>query len=119
MAETQAGWTKYANNPVLGGALGTCFDLTALKDADGIHMWFSWRPHKSIAYTHSSDGIHWSEPRIELAPNAASGWEDNLNRASVVKRADGYHMWYTGQIQGPERSGNSWIGYATSPDGHF
>src|SRR5215510_5332517 len=118
MAETRAGWTKYPNNPVLGGELGTCFDLTALQDADGIHMWFSWRPRKSIAYTHSMDGIHWSEPRIELEPNLASGWEDNLNRPSVVKRADGYHLWYTGQIQGPERSGKSWIGYATSPDGH-
>jgi hypothetical protein len=30
----------------------------------------------------------------------------------VVKRADGYHLWYTGQA-----NEHSWIGYATSPDG--
>jgi len=30
----------------------------------------------------------------------------------VVKRRDGYHLWYTGQARG-----RSWIGYATSPDG--
>jgi len=29
-----------------------------------------------------------------------------------VKRADGYHLWYTGQARG-----QSWIGYATSRDG--
>ncbi|MEO8394122.1 MAG: hypothetical protein ABI700_14120 [Chloroflexota bacterium] len=117
MAETQAGWTKYEHNPVLGGELGTCFDLTALRDDQGFHMWFSWRPRKSIAYTYSTDGTHWSEPSIELAPNLASGWENDINRGSVVKRADGYHLWYTGQIQDSPREG-SWLGYATSPDGH-
>jgi predicted GH43/DUF377 family glycosyl hydrolase len=30
----------------------------------------------------------------------------------VVKRPDGYHLWYTGQARG-----HSWIGHATSPDG--
>jgi predicted GH43/DUF377 family glycosyl hydrolase len=30
----------------------------------------------------------------------------------VVKRGDGYHLWYTGQAKD-----RSWIGYATSPDG--
>lgn len=119
MTETQAGWIKHENNPVLGGSMGTCFDLTALKDDQGIHMWFSWRPQKSIAYVHSVDGIHWSEPQIELQPNPESGWEDNINRPSVVKRLDGYHMWYTGQVQGQDRSGKSWIGYATSLDGHI
>src|SRR6202034_511191 len=40
------------------------------------------------------------------------GWENDVNRPVVVKRDDGYHMWYTGQAKG-----HSWIGYATSPDG--
>jgi predicted GH43/DUF377 family glycosyl hydrolase len=118
MADTNAGWMKYRDNPLIGGELGTCFDLTILKDDQGIHMWFSWRPQKSIAYVHSLDGIHWTEPRIELGPNSATSWENDINRPSVVKQPDGYHMWYTGQVRGPERSGNSWIGHATSLDGH-
>ena len=75
-------------------------------------MWFSWRQQKSIARVESTDGIHWSEPVIVLGPNPLTGWEDEVNRPIVVKRSDGYHMWYTGQARG-----QSWIGYATSADG--
>jgi hypothetical protein len=39
--ETAAGWVKYAQNPVLGGDLGTCFDISVLKDADTYRMCFS------------------------------------------------------------------------------
>ena len=28
--EANAGWVKYAKNPVLGGDLGTCFDVSVL-----------------------------------------------------------------------------------------
>jgi len=112
-AETAAGWRKYDKNPVLGGELGTCFDIVVLKEEDIFRMYFSWRPQKSIALVESADGIHWQEPHILLAPNPDSGWEDNINRPSVIKRDDGYHMWYTGQARG-----HSWIGYATSEDGN-
>ena len=112
MKDTKAGWIKYEKNPVLGGDLGTCFDVAVLKEGDVFRMWFSWRPRKSIALVESTDGIHWGEPYIVLAPNPYSGWEDNINRPGVVKRDDGYHMWYTGQAHG-----RSWIGYATSKDG--
>ena len=105
------GWVKYSGNPVLGGTLGTCFDLCALHDGGKYRMWFSWRPKASIALTESVDGIHWSEPQIVLGP-AATGWEEDINRPGVVKRADGYHLWYTGQA-----NGRSEIGYATSQDG--
>ncbi|MFA5189439.1 MAG: glycosyl hydrolase family 65 protein [Verrucomicrobiia bacterium] len=111
-SSTAAGWTKCAGNPVLGGKLGTCFDISLLKEDGRFRMWFSWRPKKSIALAESKDGIHWSEPLIVLGPNAASGWEDNMNRPVVVRRGDGYHMWFTGQARG-----GSWIGYATSHDG--
>ena len=47
-----------------------------------------------------------------LGPNAASGWEDNMNRPVVVKRGDTYHMWFTGQAKGGSR-----IGCAMSSDG--
>ena len=42
------------------------------------------------------------------------GITDSLfNRPTVLKRSDGYHIWFTGQTKG-ERSS---IGCATSPDG--
>ena len=111
-AQTAGGWVKHQGNPVLGGDLGTCFDLAALRESGMYRMWFSWRPKKSIALAESKDGIHWSRPAIALAPNPDSGWEDNINRPTVVKRDDGYHMWYTGQA-----GGRSSIGYTTSLDG--
>jgi hypothetical protein len=75
-------------------------------------MWFCWRPKKSIALVESKDGIHWSKPLIVLGPNRDTEWEEDVNRPAVLKMADGYHLWYTGQARG-----HSWIGYATSPDG--
>ncbi len=110
--ETSAGWLKYDGNPVLGGDLGTCFDVTVLEERGGYRMWFSWRPRESVALVDSSDGIHWSEPVVVLAPNPSSGWEQRINRPVVIKRGHKYHMWYTGQT-----ARRSYIGYATSPDG--
>jgi hypothetical protein len=40
-AETTAGWVKYPDNPVLGDDLGTCFDVSVLKEGDTYRMWFS------------------------------------------------------------------------------
>ena len=111
-SESSGGWIKSAANPVLGGDLGTCFDLTLLKEAETYRMWFSWRPRKSLALAESKDGIHWSQPRIVLGPNPATDWEEDINRPTVIKRPDGYHLWYTGQARG-----HSSIGYATSADG--
>lgn len=112
-ADGIAGWVKYAQNPVLGGQYGTCFDVAVLKEADRYRMWVSWRPKQSVALVESADGIHWSgPPRIVLGPRPETGWEDDINRPVVLKRADGYHLWYTGQARD-----QSWIGYATSPDG--
>ena len=112
-AETAGGWVKYEQNPVLGGKYGTCFDIGVLRDGGLYRMWVSWRPQRSLALVESRDGIHWSQPpRIVLGPRKETGWEDDINRPVVVKRPDGYHLWYTGQAKG-----RSWIGYATSPDG--
>jgi predicted GH43/DUF377 family glycosyl hydrolase len=111
--DTSSGWTKYPNNPVLGGKLGTCFDVSLLKENATYQMYFSWRPKRSVALVESSDGIHWSDPPvIVLSPNDKTDWEQDINRPVVVKKSDGYHMWYTGQARG-----RSWIGYATSGDG--
>lgn len=111
-AETSAGWVKYARNPVLGGDLGTCFDISVLKEGDIYRMWFSWRPRKSIALVESKDGVRWSKPVIVLGPNRATDWEEDINRPVVLKVGDRCHLWYTGQARG-----RSWIGYATSKDG--
>ncbi len=110
-AQAVAGWTKHPASPVLGGDLGTCFDITVRREAEHYQMCFSWRPQKSLAVTDSADGVHWSAPRIVLGP-ADTGWEDDLNRPDLVRRDDGYHLWYTGQARG-----HSQIGYATSADG--
>ena len=59
----------------------------------------------------SEDGVHWGTPKILLGPTK-TGWEDDINRPSVIKRDGVYHMWYTGQFHG-----HSSIGYATSKDG--
>ena len=106
-----AGWTKYPANPVIGGDLGTVFDVAVLKEGSIYRMWASWRPRKSIALFESRDGVHWGEPSIVLGPTQ-SGWEDDVNRPGVIKLGGVYHMWYTGQA-----GAHSWIGYATSSDG--
>jgi predicted GH43/DUF377 family glycosyl hydrolase len=111
-SETTAGWVKYPKNPVLGGDLGTCFDISVLKEAERYRMWFSWRPKKSIALVESTDGVGWSKPLIVLGPNGKTDWEKDLNRPVVLKNGNRYQMWYTGQARG-----RSWIGYATSLDG--
>jgi predicted GH43/DUF377 family glycosyl hydrolase len=111
-AETAAGWVKYPKNPVLGGDLGTCFDISVLKEGDTYRMWFSWRPRRSIALVESRDGVRWGEPRIVLGPSDTTDWEAEVNRPVVLHNGDRYQMWYTGQARG-----RSWIGYATSPDG--
>lgn len=118
---TNGGWIKYNHNPVLGGDLGVCFDISMLKDNNRIVMYFSWRDKASIAVTTSSDGIHWSEPQICLRPRyTSSGREDRLNRPSVIKKGSIYHMWYTGQHKDSAENATSDIFHAVSEDGvHF
>jgi beta-1,2-mannobiose phosphorylase / 1,2-beta-oligomannan phosphorylase len=36
--DTTAGWVKCAKNLVLDGALGTCFDISVLKEGDTYRM---------------------------------------------------------------------------------
>lgn len=107
-----SGWVKYPGDPVLGGEYGTCFDVSLLLERGVYRMWISWRPKQSVALSESRDGIHWSPPEIVLGPRPETGWEDDINRPTVARRHDGYHMWYTGQAHG-----KSSIGYATSSDG--
>ena len=108
------GWVKYAGNPVMGSPeLGTCFDLNVVPWGEAkYNNYFSWRGQKCIALSHSEDGVRWTAPVKCLEADPTSGWEDDLNRASVWYRDGTYHMWYVGQARG-----HSKIGYATSKDG--
>jgi predicted GH43/DUF377 family glycosyl hydrolase len=114
LPETSSGWVKYGDNPVFGGAaLGTCFDISMLQEDGLFKMWFSWRPKHAIGYTESSDGTHWKEPQIVLAPDSRYPWEnEDLNRPAILKKDGVYHLWFTAQA-----GGKSVISYATSPDG--
>ncbi|MGA2072613.1 MAG: family 43 glycosylhydrolase [Terriglobia bacterium] len=112
ISDTSSGWRKYAHNPVLGGSLGVCFDVSLLNENGKYRMWFSWRNKKSIALVESPDGIHWGPPAIVLGPNPATQWEEDVNRPVVIRRGDSYLMWYTGQARE-----HSSIGLATSSDG--
>jgi len=115
---TKANWQKHEESPVLGGDLGTCFDICVLFQDDIYKMYFSWRPKKSIALTESKDGLNWSKPQIVLSPRAtAEGWEDDLNRPYILFLNGMYHMWYTGQFKAGVADGTSHIFYATSHDG--
>ena len=107
------GWRKHEADPLIGGGkLGTIFDVAVLHEAGKYRMWGSWRPKRSLALFESTDGVHWGDPEVVLPPNTASGWEDDVNRPSILHKADGYHLWYTGQAHG-----HSSIGYATSAEG--
>jgi beta-1,2-mannobiose phosphorylase / 1,2-beta-oligomannan phosphorylase len=110
--ENTGGWVKYAKNPVLGGSLGTCFDISVLREDGKYRMWFSWRPKRSIALVESKDGLVWGKPVVVFGPHKTSGWEEDVNRPVVIKQGGKYRMWYTGQARA-----KSWIGYATSEDG--
>lgn len=119
---TRGGWKKCELNPLLGGDLGTCFDISMLEDDGKILMYFSWRDCHSIARCVSDDGVHWSAPELCIVPRETPRqWENSLNRPSVVKVGSIYHMWYTGQYHtGRRNEGTSDIFHAVSEDGvHF
>ena len=115
---TRGGWVKEPSNPVLGGSLGTCFDVSVLEDGGRFKMWFSWRPHNSIGYCESPEGIHWDAPRVVLSPLPGSPWEsDEVTRPCVIKRGGVYHMWYSAHVRPYREDGRSVIAYARSDDG--
>ena len=105
---------KHGSNPIYGGAdTGTLFDVYVTEQpGGGLRMDLSTRSNDSLSVSFSSDGVRWSPPRVTLAPDLSSGWEDSVNRNCVLKIGDKYRMWYTGQARG-----YSFIGLAESDDG--
>jgi predicted GH43/DUF377 family glycosyl hydrolase len=114
-----AGWRRNRTNPVIGEDVGETYDVCVLpRDDFGYRMYLSWRSKKAIAYTESGNGFGWFPPKIVLSPIAETGWEDDVNRLSVVKKEGKYQMWYSGQTWGTSfNTGTSKIGYAESDDG--
>jgi len=103
---------------VLGSAhMGTCFDVCVIEDDGEYRMYFSWRSRQSVAVAESADGVHWGEPVIALAPRVQTGWEEEINRPSVLKKDGRYMMWYTGQERPGAADGFSRIGFASGVDG--
>jgi len=91
-------WEKYEGNPVLGGALGTCFDMSVDAVDGGYRMWFSWRPKAGIGHAVSEDGLVWqARPTTVLGPDAGSDVEDlEVTRPFVLAEETGFTMWYAG-----------------------
>jgi predicted GH43/DUF377 family glycosyl hydrolase len=89
-------WTKYAGNPVLGGELGTCFDMSVDVDGDRHRMWFSWRPKRGIGYAESTDGLHWAvRDEVVLGKDAAVPAESvEVTRPYVLVEDGALTMWY-------------------------
>lgn len=108
-------WKENSLNPIIGDAeTGSLFDPWIIQKDDGTYiMYVSWRKEKNIAYTTSEDGEHWSDLRVALERDADSGWEEQVNRCSVVYYGDKYYMYYTGLDNGISR-----IGIASSDDGY-
>ena len=68
---TRGGWVKLEQNPLLGGDLGTCFDISMLKEDGRIRLYFSWRDKANISVCTSEDGIHWDAPQTCIGPRTA------------------------------------------------
>ena len=112
------GFRKCHDNPVLGPGIGACFDVSVLFDQGRYRMWFSWRPHKAIAYVESSDGVAWSgRPKILIKPRSRLGalffgrGPRHVSRPCVVFHDGRYHLWYC------EHADRISIAYAVSGDG--
>jgi beta-1,2-mannobiose phosphorylase / 1,2-beta-oligomannan phosphorylase len=107
-------WTKYSGNPVLGGDLGTCFDMS-VDVRDGLHrMWFSWRPRRGIGYAESRDGLNWTALEhvvLRGDPDDPAG-SIEVTRPYVLVESGQLTMWYAAHS---ERS--VVIARATSGDG--
>ena len=111
---TSGEWTKYEGNPVLGGTLGTCFDVSVDAANGGYRMWFSWRPKRGIGYAESGDGLHWRvHPEIVLGPDPRDPAQNvEVTRPFVLVEGDSMTMWYA--AHGDKRVV---IARATSDDG--
>lgn len=122
-----ARWTKYAANPILTTTEpweGTLIEgQTLLKRGGVYHMWYGGLAIGTdvsyIGYATSTDGVHWTKyagnPVIYPDYGDPRPWDGySVDTPDVYHDGTVYHMYYRGWRK---RSGTSWIGHATSPDG--
>jgi len=122
-----ARWTKYAGNPVMITTEpweGTLIEGQTLLKRDGLfHMWYGGLAVGDdisyIGYATSTDGIHWTKhpgnPIFSPDFGDPRPWDGySVDTPDVYHDGTIFHMYYRGWRR---RSGTSWIGHATSPDG--
>lgn len=122
-----AHWAKYAGNPVMVTTEpweGTTIEGQTLLKINGQYkMWFGGidlgTDVSYIGLATSNDGIHWvkhpSNPILSPIDGNPRPWDGySVDTPDVHYDGRLYHMYYRGWRK---RSGISWIGHATSPDG--
>jgi len=121
---------KVSEGPVLGKSLHNPYSATSpcvLQEGEAWHMWYcsgtGWleiagKPEHTydIKYACSSDGIAWF-PSGRAVIGQRTNYEA-LTRPFVIKRVDGYHMWFCYRGSHSFRDGEDAyrIGYAYSQD---
>jgi hypothetical protein len=94
---TAAGWRKARENPLLGGDLGTCFDVTLLQEYDTYRMWYSageqYEPN-AIGYATSTNGLRWIKHKANpvFTADSSSRWEQHKVTASQVIVVGDWHL---------------------------
>ncbi len=120
-------WDKYAGNPVMTTTEpweGTLIEGQTVLKMNGVYkMWYGGLALGDdisyIGYAESRDGIHWTKysnnPILSPTGGTPRYWDGySVDTPDVFFENGIYHMYYRGWNK---RSGVSWIGHATSPDG--
>lgn len=119
------GWSRHPDNPIMGDDYGETYDLSIVHLDDGRkRMYLSIRNNRSIGYTESDDGVHWTPVQKILSPRPELVWEEDINRPMVILQDGKFYMWYTALHYVPSEENvfdvQGVIAYAVSEDGfHF
>ena len=121
---------KVSEGPVLGKSFYDPYSATSpfvLKDGGLWHMWYcsgtgwvkidgKYEHIYDIKYARSNDGISWT-PEADAAIQQGADLEA-ITRPYILKRSDGYHMWFCYRGSRSFRNGPDAyrIGYAYSED---
>lgn len=137
LSTPDAGWNKYASNPIMFYGPPAGWDDFSIYSADVMfwdhndadtsndefYMWYSGTSYnmngKDIGVATSKDGISWTKYNSNpvLRDGTFGYWDyERINAPSVLydKEEGIWKMWYAGYAA---YIGGFWIGMATSPDG--
>jgi predicted GH43/DUF377 family glycosyl hydrolase len=123
-------FTKISEGPVLGKSLHDPYSATSpavLRDGGAWHMWYcsgtGWleidgklEHTYDIKHARSRDGVEWTPEGAAVVEQRTQ--YEAITRPYVVRRADGYHMWFCYRGSHSFRDGEDAyrIGYAYSDD---